>query len=360
MDTVTTKAGNPGLNERWQALQAENPGIRIRQAADQLGVSEMDLVQLRPADQLAPLKPGFASLMQDMHSVGPVMILSRNDQVVHEVTAAFGEFTVGGSGAMGLAVGDIDVRVFFSQWAHGFHVREQVRSGHRESLQFFDRYGVAIQKIYRVADTDGPAWEVLLDKYRASEHPPVDEGGARPPLQRTKPGDVDVRALQEDWAALKDVHHFNAMLKRHGVDRLTALEQVGEPWVRRLKSDPDGKTSPLDELLVNAKQSGCPLMFFVGNPGIVQIHTGVVDNPRRMGPWMNVLDKSFNLHANTAGITDWFVVRKPTTDGTVTSVEAFNAMGQIVLTVFGERKPGQPELPLWRTEVGTLEAMLCD
>ncbi|MFL1405755.1 hemin-degrading factor [Marinobacter sp. M1N3S26] len=359
MGAVITERGNRGLRERWQTLLADNPGMRIRQAADQLGVSEMDLVRLRPSQELAPLTPDFAGLMQEMTSVGPVMILARNDQVVHEVTATFGDFTVGGSGTMGLAVGDIDVRVFFGQWAHGFHVREQVRSGNRESLQFFDRHGVAIQKIYRVDDTDGDAWNALVDRYRAPAFPPVEDCGPRPPLQRANVDALDVKALQDDWAALKDVHHFNAMLKRHGVDRLTALEQVGSQWVTRLPASPGDETSPLDVLLENARISGCPLMFFVGNPGIVQIHTGRVDNPRRMGPWMNVLDKGFNLHANTSGMTDWFVVRKPTADGVVTSLEAYNGSGYIVLTVFGERKPGQPELPLWREEIRKLEDSLC-
>lgn len=359
MAALMTDAANPGLGQCWQALLAENPGMRIRQAADQLGVSEMDLVRLRPSDELAPLTPDFPGLLQEMRTVGPVMILARNDQVVHEVTAPFGDFSVGGSGTIGLAVGDIDVRVFFSQWAHGFHVREQVRSGDRESLQFFDRHGVAIQKIYRVDDTNGDAWNALVARCRAPAVPPVEACGPRPPLQRTDVDTLDVKALQDDWAALRDVHHFNAMLKRHSVDRLTALEQVGSKWVTRLPAGPGDDTSPLDVLLENAGQSGCPLMFFVGNPGIVQIHTGPVDNPRRMGPWMNVLDTGFNLHANTSGITDWFVVRKPTADGVVTSLEAYNGSGYIVLTVFGERKPGQPELPLWREEIRKLEDSPC-
>ncbi len=360
MVAVTTRPKNEELRERWQALMAGNPGLRIRQAADQLGVSEMELVQLRPTDSQVALKNDFPGLMQDMKTVGPVMILARNDQVVHEVTAAFGDFTVGSTRTMGLAVGDVDVRVFFSQWAYGFHVREEVRSGQRESLQFFDRYGRAIQKVYRVDETDGDAWAALLEKYRAPVTEPVAITGKRPPLQRTRPEDVDVPALQKDWAALKDVHHFNAMLKRHGVDRLTALELVGPDWVDRLSSGDGRDTSPLDLLLENARKSQCPLMFFVGNPGIVQIYTGIANNLCRTGPWMNVLDENFSLHADTSGITDWFIVRKPTVDGTVTAVEAFNSAGEIVLTVFGERKPGKPELAQWRAEVEALREALCD
>ena len=98
-------------------------------------------------------------------------------------------------------------------------------------------------------------------------------------------------------------------------------------------------------------------MFFVGNPGIVQIFTGQVANLRRTGPWMNVLDTGFNLHANTESIRCWWLVRRPSADGIITSVEAFNADGELVLTVFGERKPGIPESELWREQAATLEAL---
>ena len=100
-------------------------------------------------------------------------------------------------------------------------------------------------------------------------------------------------------------------------------------------------------------------MVFVGNPGIVQIFTGTVHNLKRTGPWMNVLDKGFNLHANTDGITDWFVVRRPSSDGRVTSLEGYNSNGEIVITLFGKRKPGQPESSHWQREVEVLEHALC-
>ena len=80
-------------------------------------------------------------------------------------------------------------------------------------------------------------------------------------------------------------------------------------------------------------------------------------NPRRTGPWMNVLDRGFNLHANTEAIRRWWLVRRPSADGIITSVEAFNADGELVLTVFGERKPGIPESELWREQAATLEAL---
>lgn len=344
-----------GLKQRWRDLQQANPGLRIRQAAAELGVSEMELVLLRRDEGLVPLRPEFPRLLEAMHSVGPVMILTRNEEVVHEVTAAFGEFRTSSSGVMGLAVGDIDIRVFFSHWQYGFRVLEETRSGQRESLQFFDEYGTAVHKIYRVAETDADAWAQLVERFAAADRFPEPPAERRPQTERSDPAAVDVTALRQGWSALKDVHHFNALLKKHKVDRLTALELVGTDWARRLEQD-TGRNI-LDRLLERLHDSRCPAMYFVGNPGIVQIYTGQVHNLRRTGPWMNILDPGFSLHANTDGIRQWWVVRRPTVDGLITSVEGFNAEGDLVLTIFGERKPGSPESTLWREQVAALEGL---
>ncbi|MBU2953549.1 hemin-degrading factor [Marinobacter sp. F3R08] len=342
------------LSMRWEALREAEPTMRIRQMADQLGVSEMELVRLRDGDALTPLKDSFSDLLKALEKVGPVMILTRNNEVVHEVTGTFKEFTSGRSGAMGLAVGEIDIRVFFKHWDFGYRVREQVRSGLRESLQFFDQYGAAVHKIYRVADTDGDAWQRLVSEYESEQRKPFESRGKRPAPQRVDPETVDTEVLREGWRELKDVHHFGALLKRAGADRLTALELLRGEWATELVRTED---DVLDRLLELLRDNQCPAMFFVGNPGIVQIFTGKVENLRRTGAWMNVLDPGFNLHANTESIRRWWLVRRPSADGIITSVEAFNAEGELVLTVFGERKPGIPESELWREQAATLEAL---
>jgi putative hemin transport protein len=47
-------------------------------------------------------------------------------------------------------------------------------------------------------------------------------------------------------------------------------------------------------------------------------------------------------------------VRKPTIDGLVTSLELFDAEGQTIAMLFGERKPGSTELCAWRELVDGL------
>jgi len=358
MEALATQT-EMSLAQRWQQLLEEQPGLRIRNAAEALGVSELELLLSR-SDGVQPLKREFGALMSALDDVGDVMILTRNNQVVHEVTATFKKFTVAGKGAMGLAVGDIDIRVFLNQWAHGYLVTERTGKTTRESLQFFSDHGAALHKIYKTATTNTDAWDLLLRSCLDNEQPLPELLAAPVREPRADAATVDVAALRKDWSELKDVHHFHAMLKRNKVDRLTAVELIGAEWVTRLKTSTVETHSPLDQILEQVRSSRCPIMVFVGNPGIVQIFTGTVDNLKRTGPWMNVLDKRFSLHANTHGICDWYVVRRPSADGMVTSVEGYNAQGDIVITLFGKRKPGQPESTDWQREVDRLETALCE
>ena len=97
-------------------------------------------------------------------------------------------------------------------------------------------------------------------------------------------------------------------------------------------------------------------MCFVGNREMIQIHTGRVRQIEQRGPWLNILDSTFNLHLNMAGVSQVWVVNKPTEDGWVTSLEVLDDEGELIVQFFGSRKPGQPEQPPWRA----LMMSLCD
>jgi putative hemin transport protein len=88
-------------------------------------------------------------------------------------------------------------------------------------------------------------------------------------------------------------------------------------------------------------------MFFVGNPGCIEIYTGPITNVKTLGEWVNVLDPAVNLHVDTAAIVSAWAVEKPSPDGPVSSLEFLDADGAVILQMFGKRKPGEPELEAW-------------
>jgi putative hemin transport protein len=93
-------------------------------------------------------------------------------------------------------------------------------------------------------------------------------------------------------------------------------------------------------------------MVFVSNHGNIPIHTGPVKKIVETPGWINVINAAFNLHLKLDDMASSWVVKKPTIDGMVHSLEIFDANGNMVLQLFGKRKPGAPELPAW-TELVT-------
>ncbi|MYZ42873.1 hemin-degrading factor [Achromobacter sp. KS-M25] len=332
------------VRARSAAASERLAGQRARQAADALGVSEAQWVAAGCAgiDAIA-LQPDFQSIFRQLPSVGRVMALTRNDWCVHERHGRYED--VRADGPMGLVLGpDIDLRVFFFNWASAWSVTD----AGRRSLQFFDAAGMAVHKIYVTAETDIVAFDALVDAHR---HPSPIWPENPPAPERPAPRGVnDAAALRADWQAMTDTHQFFPLLKKHDADRLAALEAAGADLAQKVAID------AVETVLAGAVAEGTAIMCFVANRGMIQIHSGPIETLRRTGPWYNVLDPDFNLHLNTTAIAQVWVVNKPTSDGWVTSLEVYNAAGDLIVQFFGVRKPGQAELPAWR---GMLAA-LCD
>ncbi|HEY4345526.1 MAG TPA: ChuX/HutX family heme-like substrate-binding protein [Parvibaculum sp.] len=335
------------LKARRTALAAAEPQLRARDVATKLGISEAELVALGN-DTAVPtrLRPEWPAIIAAVPTLGRVMALTRNEACVHERKGTYGK--LGGGAHVGLIVGeDIDLRIFFTEWRFGFAITEETKQGPRRSLQFFDAQGVAIHKIYLTDGSDVAAFEALVANWAVEASPVVTEAKK----ERAAPladGAVDVAAFQSAWDALKDTHAFHGLLNKFKLQRQQALRLAGE---RRAHSV---EKSALRDILTSAAQRGTPIMVFVGNPGMIQIHTGPVKELKAMGPWFNVLDDSFNLHLREDMIVSAWVVWKPTEDGVVTSVELFDANGELIASLFGKRKPGQPEDEAWRMLVASL------
>lgn len=340
------------LRHAWAELKQQNPHLRIRNAAEQLNVSEMELLLTQEAGRVVRLDVPMGKLMQALEGLGPVMTLARNDQMVHETKGRVENFKVMAEGKMGLCLGAIDLRTFLSHWQHGFAVSEAQSDGSdRLSIQIFSASGDAIFKIYAIDATDRSAWQALIQQHQAAEQRPVLQLQARASIQRKADPAFGWTALEADWSQLKDVHDFHDLLKKHNVDRRSALDHISERWAIRLQPD------SLEKVLQRSAETVTPIMAFVGNPGIVQIYTGPVNKLLRTGPWFNVLDPTFNLHANTEQLESVWQVVRPSEDGDITSLECFNHQGELVLTLFGERKPGKPELESWRARMAELERL---
>ncbi|KGO92787.1 hemin-degrading factor [Flavobacterium subsaxonicum] len=338
------------LKQQWDALKAETPSLRIRNAADQLGVSEAELLATQVGESVTRLKPEFANILSEVETLGKVMGLTRNDECVHERKGVYlnPDFS---SPHAGLFVGeDIDLRIFIMHWAKAYAVSEKGEHGDRKSLQFFGKDGLAIHKIYLTADSDAAAFDALVAKYKSDDQSAEESTVAVPLNIDEKPdSDIDVAAFQAAWSTLKDTHEFFGMLRKFGVTRTQALRLApNENFAKKVDKE------VVVKMLEGAAESKLPIMVFVGNRGNIQIHTGRVRKTMWHGDWFNVMDPDFNLHLDMSKIAQTWIVRKPTEDGEVTAIEVFNELGEIIVQFFGKRKPGIPELQEWKQLVASL------
>ncbi len=339
----------------WQVLLREEPHLRARDAAERLAVSEAELVASRLGVDTVRLRPDWKALLPALGEFGYVMALTRNEHCVHERKGRYREVTIGGSGQMGLVVSpDIDLRLFLGGWASAFAVEQETAEGTQRSIQIFDRQGVAVHKVHLTECSTAEAWAPLIERFRSD--PQNAELNLEPLVLREPPrpdAAIDVAALRHGWAELKDTHHFFALLKQHGAARTQALRLAGREWAEPLAP------GALAKLFEQAAADGVPLMVFVGNRHCIQIHTGEVHNLRIFGEWFNVLDDAFNLHLKAAAVSELWRVRKPSSDGIVTSWEAFDADGELILQLFGARKPGTPERSDWRALAESVPTQGC-
>ncbi|UOQ74066.1 hemin-degrading factor [Hymenobacter cellulosilyticus] len=336
------------LAERWAQFKLDNPKSRIRDAARHLETSEAELLATQCSGQpnaaVVRLTADFAALLGQIPTLGRVMALTRNDSVVHERKGTYEKVSV--KGPMGLVLGeDIDLRLFITHWHFGFAVNEN----ERRSLQFFAQDGEAVHKIYLTEDSNAGAYEELVSRFRAADQSPALATLPTPTGAADTPdADIDVTGFRDAWRALTDTHDFFGLLRTYGVSRTQALRLGPPELVQRLDN------RAIVRGLEAAATSGLSIMLFVASRGCIQIHTGPVQHLVMAGPWYNVLDPDFNLHLKLGDVAETWLVKKPTTEGLVHSMELYDAQGRNLLLFFGKRKPGIPEQDAWRELVTSL------
>jgi putative hemin transport protein len=333
------------LLARAAALQKGSRPLRMRDAAEALGVPEAALLEARrPGGSVVRLRAPFADILRRMPEAGDVLAITRNDACVIESRGTFPVPEI--EGTMGQTVGAIDLRLFLRNWTYAYAYREEPESGPRTGLLFFDAAGTAVHKIYGptfalagiVADFAEP--DAAPADFSAAAFVPIpDAAGERPD------GEIDRAGLVAAWGALRHTHEFFGLLRRFGVSRLQAMRLAEPDFARPVPA------SSARIILEAVKGGALPVMVFVGNPGCVQIHSGPVDRVEVTGPWLNVLDPTFNLHLREDRIAAAWVVRKPSVNGDIHSLELYDAKAHNFCQIFGQRLAGQTEREDWRALV---------
>lgn len=346
MDTRT----KPAPAEIRQARVAD-PDLRERELARRLGISEADYVAAQCGITVRRIKPFARELLGELPRVGEVMTLTRNESAVHETIGTYGRFMSNGGGAAA-AIGDnINLRLFFRHWVHGFAVEKQDGDKVRRSLQFFDQAGDAIQKIHLRPDSNVEAYEAIVRRLISEDQSQTVETR---PYEPTEQDAVTVEtfsrhdALRDRWGAMQDVHEFFGILQEIGVSRHVAVQSVGAEFAWPVERS--SVTSALEQI----SAAGMPAMCFVGSRGCVQIYGGPISRLKTVGPWFNVMDPTFHLHLRADHIAEVWALHRPIAEGHLSSLEGYDAEGRLIIQFFGVRQAGKDEPAEWRALVDAL------
>lgn len=338
------------LANRWEQLVEGAPDVTALEAAQRLEVSRLELRATQAGRHTTWLRPSWQELVEALPSLGPVEVTTRNRAATHVKRGVFEEISF--EGPIGLVLGeDIDLRLFTHQWAWGVAVHEPGPAGRAEHvIEIYDRHGEPVIDVALDASSDEAGFARLVEEFAADDAPELDieAPGDDAPMQVD---DVDAQVRDdflEAWRQMEDTHEFFPMLREHELERRVAVELAAGEFTTKLPA------SIYERLFEVAAETETPLMVFVGSAGCVQIHTGQVRLEGQSEAEARLSGPHFEMRVALEALDAAWVVEKPTVDGIVTSAEFFDTDADLAFQVFGERKPGRPELAAWREVVAEL------
>jgi Putative heme degradation protein len=338
------------LKQAWENLKEQEPKLRIRDAAKKLGVSEAELLATGVGENVIRLSEDFVEQLEKFPKLGRVMSLTRNEGCVLEHKGTFQKIEIHQAGPQKIAtvIGPIEQRVFFGGWKFGFAVVSDTPRGPLFSLQYFDKAGDAVMKVFLQEDSDFDFSEELVKAHTHANQTSDLVTETFEKAEYVSKEDLDFESFSSDWENMKDTHDFFGMLRKYKLNRLNAVEWIDDKWayeVDRLS---------VRKVVEVAAETKLPIMIFAGNKGNIQIHQGKVKTIKQLGDWLNVMDPEFNMHLNESVVDRAFVVHKNTTEGLVSALELFDVEGEMVAQFFGLRKPGIPQKPEWKAILDSL------
>ncbi|MGO2347326.1 MAG: ChuX/HutX family heme-like substrate-binding protein, partial [Providencia sp.] len=228
---------NSALFERYQQAKTENKAKYARDLAAYLEVSEAELLHSRVGhDKAQRLNVDAPTLLTALAAVGQVKAITRNEYVVHEQVGRYDNAKFSSHGGLILNPRALDLRMFFSHWDSVFTLSEEAKNGERHSIQFFDKQGDALHKVYTTDETDLAAWNALIEQYSTTENPLLELEAAKP--YTTQPINDELKQqLEQEWRNMTDVHQFFILLKKNNLSRQQVFSAVSDDLAWKVPTD---------------------------------------------------------------------------------------------------------------------------
>lgn len=285
------------LKSKWEKLQFEDGKIRIRDAAKKLETSEASLLSTEINDSVSFLNiSNYNTFLSEVLSLDKIMLLIRSDSVVHEKTLSSKNIQLRDNkifnNKSNESILEFNPSLFeyvFSQ--NKLHAKRSLRS-----FQIFDIYGHAILKIYLKGE-DRIKFDNIVERYQVEYN----------------------HELQEP------VNNKN--LEHKKIIELNSFGLEFESYEYSLKEN------ILRKILTTASKRGTPIQIRAIGKGTIQYHNDIIKKIVDFGPWINIIDKTFNLHAMEDHLKHVILKKHQTDNDTFYFIDFFDTNNNYVLGI---------------------------
>ena len=283
--------------------KTENKKLRIKDIANHLEVSEAELLTTQiDNSSLKYLKiSDYNIFFKELFKSHKVMFLIRSDFIVHEKVIVCSEIEYHKNKIFfknKKPLTDFD----FKKIENSFFEKKTHQNKPLLSFQFFDQYGNAILKIF-LKSKDYSVFESLSDKF----------------------------SFVYDYNLQKNILKKNEISERK---KSLNLDSFQNQYTKRIKTD----NLILRKILENASKHKFPIQIHALGNYSIQYHFGSVKNIMDFGPWINVIDKNFNIHVMENKINNNYITIKEVDGKYFYQIQILDENNNLILVVSADDK----------------------
>ena len=234
---------------------SKNSKLRIRDISNKLNVSEAELLSLSVNDSVSFLSINdfnqfFTYLLSN---IDKVMFLIRSEFVVHEKIIIPFQYKIINDSIINKKNNSLLIKFNSETFKYSFFEIKKHNNRNLKSFQFFDYYGTSVLKIYLKGKKD-VEFENLANQYK-----------------------IEYKyQIQKDFTSDKYIQFKN----KHS---------------DKIPPHSDFKLT-LRQLLNGIAKKSIPVNIYAFGIECMQCHSDIIKNIVDYGPWLNIMDKNFNIH----------------------------------------------------------------
>ena len=257
------------IKNQWQAFKTnpENKRVRIRDAAAKLLVSEVELLSTSIGESVHFINfKDFNTFLNDILSLDKIMLLTRSDYVVHEITVETNNITLDSNNLIfDKTTSQPLLRLNPDDFHYCLSELKEHQGKNLYSFQFFNKCGNSVIKIYLKGKSEN-VFEKIISKYKT---------------------DYDYSIQKNQPHNIKQTYDSN---------NLSIQYEFGSPPIKESIMFKEFDGSILRTTMEALAKNSISTQFYGIGPNTIQYYNGIIKNVLDYGPWINVIDKKFNIH----------------------------------------------------------------